>query len=131
MPFMWTPKTAGKDFAFSPTMKPLEPYREQLNVFTGLAQLNGRAVGDGPGDHARAAASFLTGVHPYRTAGADVKLGISGAPSAARELAKYTQVSSLELASRARCSRATVIPVTPARTCRCRGVRRPSRCRPR
>jgi hypothetical protein len=97
MPFMWTPKAAGKNFEFSPTMKPLEPYREQLNVFSGLAQLNGRALGDGPGDHARAAATFLTGVHPFRTGGADVKLGISADQIAAKELAKYTQVSSLEL----------------------------------
>lgn len=97
MPFMWTPKAAGKNVEFSPTMKPLEAYREQLNIFSGLAQLNGRALGDGPGDHARAAATFLTGVHPFRTGGADVKLGISADQIAAKELAKYTQVSSLEL----------------------------------
>src|SRR3954470_23015901 len=55
-PFMWTPKTAGANFDFSPTMKVLEPYRDQINVFSGLAQVNGRALGDGPGDHARATA---------------------------------------------------------------------------
>ena len=65
-PFMWTPKTAGANFEFSPTMKALEPYREQINVFSGLAQVNGRALGDGPGDHARATATFLTGVHPLQ-----------------------------------------------------------------
>jgi len=97
MPFMWTPKTPGKNFDFSPTMKPLEPFRDQLNVFTNLAQLNGRALGDGPGDHARAAATFLTGVHPYRTGGADVKLGISADQIAAKEFGKFTQLSSLEL----------------------------------
>ena len=96
-PFMWTPKTAGADFEFSPTMKALEPFRDQLNVFSGLAQLNGRALGDGPGDHARAAATFLTGVHPYRTGGADVKLGISADQIAANALGKYTQLASLEL----------------------------------
>jgi len=96
-PFMWTPKTAGADFEFSPTMKALEPFRDQLNVFSGLAQLNGRALGDGPGDHARAAATFLTGVHPYRTGGADVKLGISADQIAANALGKYTQLTSLEL----------------------------------
>ena len=26
-PFMWTPKTAGANFEFSPTMKALEPFR--------------------------------------------------------------------------------------------------------
>jgi hypothetical protein len=96
-PFMWTPKTEGAGFEFSPTMKALEPFRDQVNVFSGLAQLNGRALGDGPGDHARAAATFLTGVHPFRTGGADVKLGISADQIAAKELGKYTQLASLEL----------------------------------
>lgn len=96
-PFMWTPKQAGANFEFSPTMKALEPYRETLNVFSGLAQLSGRALGDGPGDHARATATFLTGVHPYKTGGADFHLGISADQIAAKELGKFTQLSSLEL----------------------------------
>ncbi len=96
-PFMWTPKTTGANFEFSPTMKALEPYREQLNVFSGLAQVTGRALGDGPGDHARATATFLTGVHPYKTGGADFRLGISADQIAAKALGEYTQLSSLEL----------------------------------
>jgi Protein of unknown function (DUF1552) len=96
-PYLWTPKTTGANFAFSPTMKGLEPYREYLNVFSGLAQVNGRALGDGPGDHARATATFLTGVHPRKTGGADFQLGISADQIAAKELGKYTQLASLEL----------------------------------
>jgi hypothetical protein len=96
-PFMWTPKTTGANFEFSPTMKALEPFRDRLNAFSGLAQVTGRALGDGPGDHARATATFLTGVHPYKTGGADFHLGISADQIAARELGKYTQLSSLEL----------------------------------
>ena len=96
-PFMWTPKTAGANFEFSPTMKALEPFREQLNVFSGLAQVTGRALGDGPGDHARATATFLTGVHPLKTGGADFHLGISADQIAAMEFGKYTQLASLEL----------------------------------
>jgi hypothetical protein len=96
-PFMWTPKTTGANFEFSPTMKALEPFRDQINVFSGLAQVNGRALGDGPGDHARATATFLTGVHPRKTGGADFRLGISADQIAAKELGKYTQLSSLEL----------------------------------
>src|SRR5437762_10558923 len=96
-PFMWTPKTTGANFEFSPTMKALEPYREQINVFSGLAQVTGRALGDGPGDHARATATFLTGVHPRKTGGADFQLGISADQIAARELGKHTQLSSIEL----------------------------------
>ena len=96
-PFMWTPKTAGANFEFSPTMKALEPFRDQINVMSGLAQVTGRALGDGPGDHARATATFLTGVHPYKTGGADFRLGVSADQIAARELGKYTQLASLEL----------------------------------
>ena len=94
---MWTPKTVGTNFEFSPTMKVLEPFRDQINVFSGLAQVNGRALGDGPGDHARATATFLTGVHPHKTGGDDFHLGISADQIAAKELGKYTQLSSLEL----------------------------------
>src|SRR5688572_27631974 len=96
--FMWTPTTAGADFAFSPTMKSLEPYRENIVVMSGLAQVTGRALGDGPGDHARATATWLTGVHPYKTGGADFKLGISADQIAAQEFSKHTQLASLELA---------------------------------
>jgi len=96
-PFMWTPKTTGANFEFSPTMRALEPFRDQINVISGLAQVTGRALGDGPGDHARATATFLTGVHPYKTGGADFRLGISADQIAARELGKYTQLASLEL----------------------------------
>jgi hypothetical protein len=78
-------------------MKALEPFREHLNVFSGLAQVNGRALGDGPGDHARATATFLTGVHPFKTGGADFQLGVSADQIAAKALGQYTQLASLEL----------------------------------
>ena len=32
----WTPKTAGKDFEISPILKPLEPFRKQLTIVSGL-----------------------------------------------------------------------------------------------
>lgn len=96
-PFLWTPRTAGRGFAFSPTLKSLEPFRDHLNVFSGLAQNQGWSLGSGGGDHARATATFLTGVHPYKTGGADFKLGVSADQIAARELSKYTQLASLEL----------------------------------
>jgi hypothetical protein len=96
-PFMWTPRTAGANFEFSPTMRALEPFRDEINVFSGLAQVTGRALGDGPGDHARATATFLTGVHPYKTGGADFRLGVSADQIAARALGQATQLASLEL----------------------------------
>jgi hypothetical protein len=94
----WTPATAGRDYAFTPILKPLEAYREDMFVLSGLAANNGNALGDGGGDHARAAASFLTGVHPKKTSGADIQSGISADQIVAKQLAGATRLSSLELA---------------------------------
>src|SRR5689334_11380845 len=57
----WTPKTAGPNFEFTRILKPLEGFKDYLTVLSGLADHNGNELGDGPGDHARAGASFLTG----------------------------------------------------------------------
>lgn len=93
----WTPAAEGAAFEFTPTMKALEPFRENLVVLSGLAQVNGRALGDGPGDHAREGATWLTGVHPKKTEGAGIHCGVSADQIAARELGKQTQLASLEL----------------------------------
>jgi hypothetical protein len=66
-------------------------------VFSGLKDHNGEALGDGPGDHARAAASFLTGVHPRKTAGSDISVGISVDQVAAQKIGSATRLASLEL----------------------------------
>ena len=92
----WTPKGAGAAFEFSRVMKPLEPFREDMSILSGLAHRNGMALGDGPGDHARAAASYLTGVHPRKTAGADIQNGISVDQIAAQHIGR-TRFASLEL----------------------------------
>jgi hypothetical protein len=92
----WAPLTKGANFEFGPTMKPLEPFRERLLAFSGLAQVQGRALGDGAGDHARAGATFLTGAHPKKSE-VNLQAGISADQIAARELGKHTQFASLEL----------------------------------
>jgi hypothetical protein len=66
-------------------------------VLTGLAQRNGEAMGDGPGDHARSLASFLTGVHPLKTDGAGIRVGISADQVAAQKIGRRTRLASLEL----------------------------------
>jgi hypothetical protein len=93
----WTPTGAGRDFQLSRILAPLEPFRDRLLVVSGLAQQNGNALGDGPGDHARAGASYLTGVHCHKTAGADIRNGVSADQVAARALSEKTRLSSLEL----------------------------------
>lgn len=93
----WTPKVTGKDFEFTRILKPLESFRKDLLVLSGLDDHNGNALGDGPGDHARAGASFLTGVHCKKTEGADIRNGISADQVAAQNLAAGTRFSSIEL----------------------------------
>jgi hypothetical protein len=73
----WTPAATGTDFELPRILEPLKQYKDQMLLLSGLTHNNGRALGDGPGDHARAAASFLTGVHPRKTFGADIKCGTS------------------------------------------------------
>lgn len=93
----WTPTGEGTKFELASTMKPLEKYRQYVSVFTGLTLDGGRAHGDGPGDHARSGASFLTGAHPRKTDGADIKNGISVDQVAAAAVGHKTRFASLEL----------------------------------
>jgi hypothetical protein len=93
----WTPAASGKDFEFTRILKPLEPLREHTLVITGLAQQNANALADGAGDHARAAACYLTGVHPRKTAGADISAGVSVDQIAANAIGADTRFPSIEL----------------------------------
>src|SRR5262249_23604537 len=58
----WWPKKEGKGLELNRTMEPLERFKEQVQVISGLDQQNAFGGKDGPGDHARACATFLTGV---------------------------------------------------------------------
>jgi hypothetical protein len=97
IPKAWLPSTTGTGFEFKSSMKPLEPFRDKLLVLSNLTQNGGRALGDGAGDHARAGATWLTGVHPKKTEGSDIHAGISADQIAAQELGKKTQLGSLEI----------------------------------
>ncbi len=78
-------------------LQPLTPHINELLVMSGLAQDNGFAKGDGPGDHARSLASFLTGAHPKKTDGANIRNGISVDQVAAQKVGHKTKLPSLEL----------------------------------
>ena len=83
----WTPADSGRGFTCSRILAPIAPFREDTLVLSGLAHKNAYALGDGPGDHARAAAAYLTGVHARKTAGADIQNGISVDQIAAAHIA--------------------------------------------
>ena len=58
-PGYWKPKGSGTKFELSPSLAPLEPFRDQLIVPIGLCQLN--AGGTDNGDHTRGLAVWLSG----------------------------------------------------------------------
>ncbi len=78
-------------------LEPLERVRDHLTIHTGLGHENARALGDGPGDHARSAACFLTGAHPRKTAGQDIMNGISIDQVVAERLRDATRFPSIEI----------------------------------
>jgi hypothetical protein len=94
----WTPKGIGKDFELSTILTPLAPFRDRLLVIGGLDQQNAEAGNDGAsGDHTRGTSSWLTGVYPKRTEGADVRNGVSADQIAAASMGTNTVLPSLEL----------------------------------
>ncbi len=93
----WAPTGLGKEFALSRTLEPIARVRDRVNVITGLTLDKARANGDGPGDHARSSASFLTGAQARKTAGNDIHLGMSVDQFAARQIGGRTRLPSLEL----------------------------------
>ncbi len=96
MPY-WTPAETGTAFDYPRTLQPLERHRDDILVLSGLAANNGNAMGARGGDHARAASSYLTGVHPFQTEGADIMCGPSMDQFAAKHLAAQTRLPSLQL----------------------------------
>lgn len=93
----WTPATEGTGFEFMPILKPLEPHRDRLTVISGLAAIAAESQGDGGGDHSRCAPCYLSGVHPKRTEGEDIRAGQTIDQIAAEQIGQGTPLPSLEL----------------------------------
>ncbi len=91
----WTPKKTGAGYDLPPILAPLEKVKDQVSVLTGLANLPAKP--DGPGDHAAGTGSFLTAMHCKKTAGADIRNGISVDQVAANALGDLTPLRSLQL----------------------------------
>jgi len=93
----WTPASTAQNFELSPILKPLEPYRNKLTVFTGLSHVQAEALGDGAGDHGRCCGGYLTGTHVKKTEGADITAGISMDQLVAKQFGDQTQIPSMEV----------------------------------
>ena len=87
----------GRGFEMSPILKPLEPYREQMVVVSGLSNRGLVSTNEGGGVHTRAHGGWLSGVLPKRTEGADIEAGKTIDQYAADTLGADTSLRSLEL----------------------------------
>ena len=87
----WTPAGAGgRNFALSPILEPLAPYRDQLLVLSGLKS-NWNYI------HAGASGSFLTGTTRGGRNEVEIIADVSMDQLLARHFANETQLASLEV----------------------------------
>lgn len=98
----WRPDTEGADAplpeVLPSSLKPLSEWRSAFSIYSGLTLDEARSNGDGPGDHARAAAAFLTCAQPLKADGTRLAVGVSADQVAARHLGDATRIPSLQLA---------------------------------
>ena len=90
----WIPSTTEPGFALPSTLQPLEPFRDRLVVLSNLAR-----AGTTIGDHAVAAAGWLTGVYAKKTEAEDVLANTTIDQIVARGIGQETPFPSLELAT--------------------------------
>ena len=91
----WTPLTEGAGFELSPTLKPLEPFRNHLDVVSGL----GHRAADSTAVHSLSPTTWLSGVRPKPTQGLDAYAGITADQIAAQRIGQETLLPSIELAT--------------------------------
>jgi len=91
----WTPVDAGANFTFSEILKPLEPFRAQINVISQLTHPLAYGPGGATGNHNRSSATFLSGAKA--ASGAQPRLGVTVDQVAAKTLGRDTPLPSLEL----------------------------------
>jgi len=92
----WLPTGSGANYELSPTLKGLEPFKDQVIVITGLFSDPAEPYGDGGGDHSRACGSYLTGVH-VKKSDSIVENAVSMDQIAAKAFESDTQLSSLQM----------------------------------
>ena len=88
----WSPQATGKDFAFSPILKPLEPFRSQVTIVSGLRNKGGESSDP----HGIMAGTWLS-CFGTQNRDAGKQQGVTADQMAARHLGKDTPLPSLEL----------------------------------
>jgi Protein of unknown function (DUF1552) len=92
----WNPTYEGKFQDLPRSLKPLEPFKDDILQISNLTHNTGRALLDGAGDHGRCCGSYLTGVQVKKSL-TEIKSGVSFDQLVANEIGKKTRFASLEL----------------------------------
>lgn len=93
----WSPKGEGRDYQLSETLQVMKPFKNDFTLYSNLTHAKARANGDGGGDHARAAGTYLTSRQMKKTSGKDIRAGISVDQVIAGKLGHLTDFPSLEV----------------------------------
>ena len=92
----WTPAEEGTDFEFSETLKPIEKFRDRINIVTNLFHPAAASPGsDANADHARSAPVYLSGALPKN---GDPDSTITIDQMLAERIGQDTPLPSMELA---------------------------------
>jgi hypothetical protein len=91
----WTPATVGSGFEFTPILKPLEPFRDYMNVVSGL----GHRAADTTAVHSLSPTTWLSGVRPKATQGVDAFAGVTADQIAAQAIGQDNPLPSMEIAT--------------------------------
>jgi hypothetical protein len=91
----YTPDQVGKDFELKTILKPLEAYKRQMNIISGL----GHEAADASAVHSLSPCTWLSGVRPKATLGSDAFAGVTADQFAAQVIGQDTSLFSLELAT--------------------------------
>jgi len=97
----WKPAGPDTSLEVPKILKPVAEFQDQMTVLSGLSLHGAKALGDGGGDHARSVAAFLTGAHPKKTFGSNIRNGKSVDQVAAEKIGHLTRLPSLELGTEA------------------------------
>jgi hypothetical protein len=97
-PGFWVPDTVGRGFKMPPIFEPLEPYRKQTVILSGLHARSAEAPeGQSPPDH-WVASAFMSATKPRRTAGADIHNGTTIDQLIAQKIGQETLLPSMQFA---------------------------------
>lgn len=91
----WVPETEGADYEMTPILKPMEPFRDQMQVFSNMKLNTNNHTGSG---HATSSCTWMSGAVAKDTSGADVEAGKTIDQMISDKIAGDTPLPSIELA---------------------------------